>query len=199
MTILHLAVADDDVLGWHVALTSVAVTTALDGDTVVASVEEAVFYQHTVAALWVATVTVRSVVNHFYATNGDIGGVQRMDHPEWRTQQGDVLQQDAFALVEANQLWAQTIFGSENALRATLTFLIIHRYAVLTILKQARARTATLTDGALFPSETGIAVPWPPGVVATTTIDGALAGDGNILGLESINTRREVKALQAFP
>ena len=82
MTILHLAVADDDVLGWHVALTSVAVTSALDGDTVVAGVKETVLNQHAVAALGVATVTVRAVVNHFHTTNGDIGGVQRMDHPE---------------------------------------------------------------------------------------------------------------------
>ena len=138
MSVLHLAVADDDVLRWHVTLTTVAVTSALDGDTVVAGVEEAVFYQHAVAALWVAAVAVRAVVNHFYTTNSNIGRVQGVNHPERRTQQCDILQQNAFALVKAYQLWAQTILSCKHALGATLTFLIIHRYTVLTILKQAR-------------------------------------------------------------
>ena len=47
--VLHLAVADDDVLTGLVPQTAVVVASALDGDTVVTGVEETVFYQHSVA------------------------------------------------------------------------------------------------------------------------------------------------------
>ena len=82
MSVLHLAIADDDVLRRHVALTSVAITSALDGDTVVAGIEETVLDEYAIAALGIASVAIRSVVDHFYTANGDIGGVEGMDNPE---------------------------------------------------------------------------------------------------------------------
>ena len=75
MSVVHRAVADDDVLRGHVAFASVAVASALDGYAVVARVEEAVLYQHAVAALGVAAVAVRSVVYHLDAAHGDVGRV----------------------------------------------------------------------------------------------------------------------------
>ena len=117
MTILHLTVADDDVLRGHVALTTVAVATALDGDTVVAGIEEAVLYQYPVAALRVAAVTIRTIVDHLHPPDGDIGGVEGMDHPEGRTQQGDILHQDAFTLVEVDELRTQAVLRTEHTLR----------------------------------------------------------------------------------
>ena len=72
MTVLHLTVTDDDVLAGHVTLTSVTVTTTLDGDTVVTSVEETVLYQYTVATLRVATVSVRTVVDHLHTAYGNV-------------------------------------------------------------------------------------------------------------------------------
>ena len=82
MSVLHLAIADDDVLRRHVALTSVAIASALDGDTVVARIEETVLDEYAIAALGIASVAIRSVVDHLYTTNGDIGGVEGMDNPE---------------------------------------------------------------------------------------------------------------------
>ena len=102
MAVLHLTVADDDVLRRHVALASVTVTSALDGNTVVARVEETVFNEHTVAALRVAAVAVGAVVDHLYTAYGDVGGMKGMDNPEGGAQQGDVFNQDAFALVEVD-------------------------------------------------------------------------------------------------
>ena len=55
MTILHVAVADDDVLAWTTgiltlaALASVFVSSALDGYTVVAGIEDTVFDKHILA------------------------------------------------------------------------------------------------------------------------------------------------------
>ena len=91
MPVLHLTVSDDDVLRGHVTLAAITIATALDGDAVVTGIEVAVLNQHAVAALRVAAVTIRTIVDHLHPTDGDIGGVEGMDHPEGRTQQGNVL------------------------------------------------------------------------------------------------------------
>ena len=49
MTVLHHTVADYDVLAWLVPEASVVVSSALHRNAVVAGVEEAVLYQHSVA------------------------------------------------------------------------------------------------------------------------------------------------------
>ena len=85
MTILHLAVADDDVLRGHVALTAVAVAPALDGNAVVASVEEAIFDKDAIAALRIAAVTIGTIVDHLHPAHSDIGRVKGMDYPKGGT------------------------------------------------------------------------------------------------------------------
>ena len=102
MPVFHFTVADDDILRGHVTLTAIAVSSALDGDTVITGIEKTVLNQHTVATLRVTAVAIGAVVDHLYPTNGDIRRVQGMDHPERRTQQGDILQQDTFTLVEVD-------------------------------------------------------------------------------------------------
>ena len=82
VTVLHLTVADDDVLRRHVALPAITVTATLDGNAVVAGVEETVLDEHAVAALRIATVAIGTVVDHLHTTHGDVCGMQRMDHPE---------------------------------------------------------------------------------------------------------------------
>ena len=49
MPVVHSAVADDDVLRRHGPLPSIAVTSALDGDTIVAGIEKTVLDEHAVA------------------------------------------------------------------------------------------------------------------------------------------------------
>ena len=80
--VTHLTTAYNDVLRRDVPAPSVTVPTALDGDTVVSGIEETVLNQHSVAALRVATVAIRSVVVHFHAAYGDIGRLQGVQHPE---------------------------------------------------------------------------------------------------------------------
>ena len=199
VAVFHLTTADDDILRWHVALAPVTVAPTLDGDTVVAGIEETVFDEHTVTAFRIAAVAVRTVVDHLHTAHCDIGRVEGMDDPERGAQQGDVFKENTLTLVETDKLRTQTVFGSEDPLRRTLSLLVIHRYAILTILQQAWARLDALADHAFLPTETGIAVPRPPGVVGTTAVDSALAGDGYILGLEGIDTGRQVEAFQTFP
>ena len=78
VTVLHLTVADDDVLrgntskGTLTTLTTVVVTATLDGNAVVASIEETVLYQYTLATLWVAAIAVRTIVIDMYTTHSDV-------------------------------------------------------------------------------------------------------------------------------
>ena len=117
VTILHLTVADDNVLRRHITLTSITVTAALDGDAVIAGVEETILDQHAVTKLGIAAVTIRTVVDHLHPTNSNICRVQGMDYPEGRTQQGDVLHENTLALVEVDELGTQTILWTEDTLR----------------------------------------------------------------------------------
>ena len=82
VTILHLTVTDDDILRRHVTLTAITVSSALDGNTVITSIEVTVFNQYAVTTLGIAAVTIWSVVDHLHPTNGDICGVQGVDYPE---------------------------------------------------------------------------------------------------------------------
>ena len=78
MSVLHLAVTDDDVFrrttgkGTLTTLTTVVVATALNGNAVVACIEVAVLYQYTLATLRVAAITVGTVVVDMYTTHGDV-------------------------------------------------------------------------------------------------------------------------------
>ena len=83
VSIAHLAMPDDDVLAWHGSAASVSVASALYGYAVVASVEVAVFYQHPVARLWVATVAVGPVIVDAHSFYCHIFRLERMDDPEW--------------------------------------------------------------------------------------------------------------------
>ena len=49
MSVLHLAVADDDVLAWLVPEATVVVASALHGNTVITGVEETILDEHAVA------------------------------------------------------------------------------------------------------------------------------------------------------
>ena len=74
MSVFHAAVADDDILGWFVPETTVVVSSALDGDAVVAGVEDTVLDEYILACLRVASVSVRSLSGFSYT-----GMVERND------------------------------------------------------------------------------------------------------------------------
>ena len=197
MTIVKLAVADDDVLrrlAGKLALTAFAtivVASALDGDAVVTRIEIAILNQYSVARLWVAAVTVRTVVVDMDATNGNIRRKQRVKYPEGRTQQGHILDKNTFTLVEVNHLGAQTILGTKAAL--------VHVDTVLCIFQQTGTGSLILCNAAGLHAETCIATPRPPSLVRATAVNGSLTRDGDILGLIGIDQRAEVPAVQTFP
>ena len=126
-----------------------------------------------------------------YAAHGDVLRQQRVDDPEGRAQQGDILDEDAVALVEVDHLRAQTVLGTE----ATL----VHVDTVFGLLQQTGAGSHVLGDAALLHAEPLVATPGPPCLVGAATVDGAAPRDGDILGLIGIDERTEVPAVQALP
>lgn len=82
VTVIHLAVAHDDVLAGNSPRTTVTVAAALDSDAVVARVEDAVFDNHAVAGLGVATVTVGTAIDKMHAANDKVVAEEGVQGPE---------------------------------------------------------------------------------------------------------------------
>ena len=82
MTVLHLAMADDDVAGRLVPETTIIVATALDGDAVVTGMEHTVLDEYVLTSLRVATIAVRTFVPDGNAIYSDVLGEERVDNPE---------------------------------------------------------------------------------------------------------------------
>ena len=124
-------------------------------------------------------------------THRDILGQQRVNHPEGRTKQGNVLDEDSLTLVEVNHLGAQTV------LRAKAT--LVHGHTILGLLQQTGTGSLILGYATRFHAEARISTPRPPSLVRTATINSSLTCDGNILGLVGINQGTEVPTVQPFP
>ena len=82
VTVLHLAVADDDVLAGDVPLAAVYITATLDGNTVVACMEKAILYQYTVAGFGVAAVAVGTFVPYLHTSDSHVVAQQWVNDPE---------------------------------------------------------------------------------------------------------------------
>ncbi len=95
---------------------SVAVASALDGDAVVAGVEEAVLDEHVLARLGVAAVAVGAVVLDVHAAHGEILAEQGMYHPERRAEQGHILDEHVLALHGIDELDAHAVAVAHHAL-----------------------------------------------------------------------------------
>ena len=103
-----------------------------------------------------------------------------MNHPERGAQQGNILNENALAQVHVNQLWAQTICLGEAAL--------VQGNTILSILHQTGTGSIGLVGRhTLLPAKLLMTYPRPPGLARATTVDGALAGDGDICLLVGID------------
>ena len=188
MTIFHLTVTDDDVFAWSVPKTSVVVASALDSNTVVASMEGTVLNKNVLACLWIAAVTIRTFVPNVYTIYGDVLREQWVDNPERRVGELYILDEDAIATIEVDKLWTQ-------ALSLTKTSFIL-RYTILSIFQQ----TCTATQVLCFLGNTFLEVellsstPWPPSFAATITVDGSLTCDSKVCLAIGVDTWRIVPA-----
>ena len=81
VTVLHLTVANVDVL-CALAIATIVVATALDGNAVVARVERAILCEHIGAALGVAAVAIGTEVVEGHATHCKVGNVEGVQGPK---------------------------------------------------------------------------------------------------------------------
>ena len=170
MSVFHAAVADDDILGWFVPETTVVVSSALDGDAVVACVEDTVLDEYILACLRVASVSVRSFVPNSYAVYRDVLAEQRVHHPERRVDHLYVLDEDALRAYEVDELRTEPLSHTELTL--------IKRHAVFCHFLQsgAGAHLLVFLGYALLVSEVRVAVPLPPCIIVAASVDGTFTG-----------------------
>src|SRR5882724_5934844 len=114
MTVLHLAAANDYVLGRNRDTSPVIVPAGLDLDTVVAGCEVAILDQHIGTGFGIAPVgiwsgLIRSIglSLHVHATHCDIGAQHWMDLPHRRISERHAFDQNILAAVRLNELRPQ--------------------------------------------------------------------------------------------
>ena len=126
-----------------------------------------------------------------HTTHDNVLAEQRVDNPERRTKQSDILYEHTVAVVGVDELWTQTVLSRKAAL--------LHIHAILGIFQQTGAGTHVLSDFALLPSVSWSSAPFPPCAVLAATVNGAFASDGDVILFVGIDTWLEVVAVETFP
>ena len=190
VAVLHLTVADDDVLAWYIPLQAVLVAAALDGYTIVASVESTVLDDNVVTALRVAAVAVRALIPYFYVLDEDILAKERVDNPERRVEQCDIFDGNILTLIEIDELRAHAL---------VLHIALLDVKTGLRILKEQRTANLLAFLQRWCPAETFLSAPFPPGFIRSAAVDGTLTRYGNILLLVSVDAGAEIHAVHTLP
>ena len=140
MSVLHGAIAHNDVLAGDVPMTSVVVLARFDGDAIVARIEDAILYQHILARFGVASVVVGPMAIEGVSAHHNVLREQGVKNPEGRVVEGDALNQHAVALIYLDELWAELIFDGEDSFGqrhlvgfAILQFFFSHKEALLLV------------------------------------------------------------------
>ena len=152
--------------------------------------EFAVFDDDILARLWVTAVAVGSFIPDLHTFHQQVLTNQRVDNPERRTQQRDVLDGYIVALIQIDELRTQT-----RIFHVTL----FERFACLAVFEQQRTTNLLTFLQVGRPTETVFAAHLPPGVVASVTVDGSLTGNGDVLLTVSVDTGLVVHTVHTFP
>ena len=198
VTIFHCAVPDDEVAARNAGIftcaasTSVSIATALYCYTVITRMEYAILDKHILTTLWVTAVSVRSFIPYFNTFHGDVLREQRVDNPERRAQQSDARDENVLALVEVDELRAQSVALAKASL--------VHRHTVLSRLQQTCTAATVLT--LLHVRVLGITflcAHCPPCLGCGCTVYCSLARDGNVLLLVCVDAWLVVPEVKTFP
>ena len=106
---------------------AVVVAAGLDGDAVVAGVENAILDQHVAARFRIAAVVVGAVAEDIHAADGDVGAENRIDLPHRRIVNGDAFDQHVLAAIRLDEVGPQKLAFAKYAFLdrlAALTHLI---------------------------------------------------------------------------
>ena len=192
VSVFHITVAYNDVLRRPSVGTTVLVASALYGYAVVAGMERAALDEHTVTALRVAAIAVRSLIPYLHVTYRKVLAEQRMDNPERRAQQGDALYEHVLPAYNIYKLWAQPVALSKDTL--------LQRSLLRDHFQKFTARAGVLAVlQSLFISQTVNTSHEPPAVVGSSAVYRSPAGDTHIPDILSIDAWRIVVAVHTLP
>ena len=109
-----------------------------------------------------------------------------MYHPERRTQQRDTLNEDAFALIQIDELRTHTF---------TFHVALFDGHASFSHIKELRSANLLGFRDIFIPTESIFSAHLPPCVSAAVSINGSFTRDGDIFGLISIDARLVIHAV----
>ena len=96
---------------------AVGVAARLQGDAVVAGVEETVLDEHVAARLGIAAVVVRAVRDDFDPAHGDVRAERRMRDPERRVADGHAFDEHVLAAIRLDERRPEEVTRPVDALR----------------------------------------------------------------------------------
>src|SRR5215813_5603983 len=81
VSIFHPATLDDDILRWDVETPAVSISSRLDRNAIVTSIEFTIFNQHTVTRFRITTIVVWTMTADLHAAHGNVAAQYRMYLP----------------------------------------------------------------------------------------------------------------------
>src|SRR6185437_5180958 len=180
MSIFHGAAAHDYIFGRNMYASTVRVPPALNGDAVVARVEDAILNQHIAARLRIATIVVGAVTDYRDAAHSNVAGKHRMDFPHRRVNNPYPLDKDVLTTVGLYETISQVMAVAKHAL--------LYRHTAIAQL----AQSGYVSPGRWVAAGRCSARPLPPVIVGRRAIEHATASDRDVLLLKGVNERRVV-------
>ena len=188
MAVFHLAMAYNDVPAGERPGASVVVAPTLDGNAIVASIEDTIFNQHILTGLGVASVIVRPMTIESDTAHHNVFRHQRMKQPEGGIVQCDPFYQYAVALIELYELRAQLVpFGKDTVSNGGYVLLEVVQLFL----------THQLTRSLVF--SRCARTQFPPVVPRCLSVQCAFTRHGYVLLPVSIDEWREAHTVNTFP
>src|SRR5450756_985120 len=183
VAVLHDAVLHDEVLAGRGHSTAIGVAPALDGDAIVAGIEGAAVDQYVDARFGVAAIVVGTVAGDGHVAHRDVLAEHRVHFIHRRVDDGDVLNLHVGATVGLHEHGPQVAAVAEYSFRDGCP--------LLPHLAQGGPGLGLIL--VVRPSLSG---PRPPVLGVRLAVQGAAAGDPDILLVQRVNEGRVVHALQ---
>ena len=171
--------------------TAIAITTALDGDTVVARIENTIFDNYAVARFGITTVSIRTTIDKMNTAHNKICTEKRVECPERRILHRYPFYQHSIATIQVHELRTHTVLHGHQ------TF--VNRLPGFAPSQQLGTTTAVLSYHTFFPTVLFRTTHRPPCLHRTLSINNTFTGDRQIGLTISIYQRAHIIAIYSFP
>lgn len=104
MSVLHGTTTNDNITSRTCVTTTIGISTALDGNTIVSGMEDAILDKDVFATLGITTIAVGTFINYRNITHCYVTAKEGMDDPEGRIRESDALDEDVLRINEIDEL-----------------------------------------------------------------------------------------------